>query len=593
MSRDARQKRPGATRTTVGLVTPDESLLEAAAEPLRAAGFGVTALHPEELAAGASPPATVLLDARHTGDWEKLLRRLRPLAAGRGPERAVLILLGEGADSPGTVPHPAITGFERAPADWHWLAQRLRQLTSALRHHTAVSRLLRDLMKKKREVRSLQRLAHYDELTGLVTRRHFLTQLRGVLDGSLGTATLLYMDLDGFKRVNDTLGHWTGDLTLQHAADRLRSTLRSSDVVGAVLTDAERPILGRIGGDEFAIVLPAVDRAGAARLADELVRAFARPFHLPDHTLNLGLSVGVSTAPADAQDAGDLLRYADVAMYHAKRGGGGHAVYSESLGAAARRNSRIDYDVREALRRGEFHVAYQPRLRVRGRELVGAEALVRWRSPVLSDVSPMEFIPIAERTGAIVDIGNWVFEQVVQTLDRMRHVIPSLRISVNVSAQQFDQPGLAEYVLWLLQSSNIPASRLEIEITESQTLGELSNVLRELEALHRAGTHVSLDDFGTGFSSLGVLLDLPMDCIKLDRTLMKDIHTSSDAANVARAMIVMGHSLGLTVVAEGVEEEAQMRVLEQLGCDEVQGFLFSRPVAGEQLLEISSRREGS
>jgi diguanylate cyclase (GGDEF)-like protein len=573
------------------LVTDDGDLLDSGAPSLKRAGISIAAMHPDEISGDIVLPDALLVDARKDGDWEKILGAL--VGESLTP-CAVLALLPEGGQAPDSVAHPGLIGFERPPCDWSWIAAHLRQLAGAREELLANLGALRDFADQKREMRNLRRIAHYDDLTGLATRRHYLAGLRAALDrsDSRGVA-LLYIDLDGFKRVNDSLGHWVGDQVLENAADRMRGALRESNAVPASLPPEQRPILGRIGGDEFAIALPGVGLQRAEQVARELVDAFTRPFRMGDRALTLGLSVGVTAAPEHSDQPEELLHCADIAMFTAKRQGGGHVTYTAELGDAAKRNTRLDYDVRDALLRDEFYVHYQPRIRVRDRMLIGAEALARWNSPVLAEVSPVEFIPVAERTGAIVEIGNWVFAQAIQCLPKLTELVPEFRTSVNVSAQQFLEPGLARKVLSLLDEARVAPSNLEIEITESMALTELSNVVRELDALHRAGIHISLDDFGTGFSSLGVLLDLPVDCLKLDRSITRDIHSNSDAASVARAITVMAHGLGISVVAEGVELEAQMRVLEDFACDQVQGFLFSPAVVADDLAALMCPRRTS
>ena len=592
MSFDSRSRptKLHSERLTVLLVTADDGLIETAVPALERAGIGIRLEHPEEITVDTLMPDALLLDARLSGDWEKLIAALPADAA---VPCAALVLLAEGALAPDSVSHPGIVGFERPPCDWHWIAGRLRHLVHARERLLATSSVLGDLADKQREVRNLRRIAHYDDLTGLATRRHYLAGLRAALSrGGRSSVALLYIDLGGFKRVNDSFGHWAGDQVLERAADRMRSALRESPALLAALAPAQRPILGRIGGDEFGVALPGIEIEEAERVAEDLVRAFSRPFVLGGRALTLGLNIGVTAAPLHSDDPEELLHCADTAMFAAKREGGGHVVYTEALGEAAKRDTRLDSDVRDALYRDEFYVHYQPRVRVRDRMVTGAEALARWNNPVLAEVSPVEFIPVAERTGAIVEIGNWVFEQAIQQLPRLTGSAPRFRVSVNVSAQQFVEAGLAKRVLSLLDAAKVSPMNLEIEITESIALSDLGNVVRELDALHQEGVHISLDDFGTGFSSLGVLLDLPIDCLKLDRTTTRDIHESSDAASVARAIIVMAHGLGITVVAEGVELEAQMRVLEEFACDEVQGFLFSPAVGADELVALmpQSRR---
>ena len=593
MSREDRRDVGGAPekRFSALVVTPDVELLQHVAPALEKISIDVRPAHPDELEDAGELPAAVLLDATQQPDWEKALRALGTDAAA---PRAVLVLLPDSADPPGAVPNPSVVGFERAPFDWSWVASRMRHLAEARAQHLDASGVFEDLAEQTREVHNLRRIAHYDDLTGLATRRHFLAGLRGALSRNAARPlALLYIDMDGFKSVNDSSGHWVGDQVLEQAAERMKLVLRASPMLAPNLSDDERPILGRIGGDEFALALPGVDVDRAQHLADEMVQEFARPFELAGRSFRLGLSVGVTASPTHSDEPEELLRCADVAMFDAKRQRGCHVVYSRELGSAAERHTRLNDDVREALRRDEFYVRYQPRIRVRNRQVVGAEALVRWNNPALSEVSPVEFIPVAERNGAIVEIGRWVFEQAATTLSHAPEDQKHLRISVNVSAQQFAEPGLAHYVLWLLDTCQVSPERLEIEITESMALAELGCVVRELDMLHAAGVQISLDDFGTGFSSLAALLDLPIDCLKLDRSITRDIHLNSDAASVARAIIMMSHGLGLSVVAEGIEHEAQMRVLEDFACDEVQGFLVAPAIDSGDLIAMARGGTGS
>lgn len=474
------------------------------------------------------------------------------------------------------------------------LLHRIRRLEDGSR--TVVGAMI-DVTDERESFRRLQKLAHFDGLTGLVTRQHFLAKLSETvaLATSESSLSILYLDLDGLKRVNDQLGHRGGDLLLRYAAGRLRNVVREAPEVPNRVRESERPILGRLGGDEFAVILPGIDRGCAERISERIVEAFREPFEVMSARVVATTSVGVATAPLDTCIPDELVRYADAAMYEAKgRGGDCWDPYHASLAETRNRHREVRERLQGAIENGELELHYQPRIRLRDGRVVGVEALMRWNSKELGKVSPAEFIPLAEEAGLIGALGSLALDQACRDVHRFDDAgVDPIRISVNVSGTQLMEPSYGANLFCALQESGVDPSRIEIEVTESVALFGLDRVATLLREVRSAGVHVALDDFGTGYSSLGVLLELPLDFLKLDQSVVRDLHTNPDAASVVRAMIVMGHSLGLSVVAEGVTEPAQESLLRELDCDEVQGFLFSPALPVQELIEFTRRRKAS
>ncbi|MCP5055543.1 MAG: EAL domain-containing protein [bacterium] len=513
-------------------------------------------------------------------DWPTLLSSISS-SATRQLTQAVEAIARRGGT--GTVEHSVrgASGEERI------LLHRIRRLEYGSRK---VVGAMFDVTEERESFRKLQKLAHFDGLTGLVTRHHFLSKLGEAVGSSSSEnpVSLLYIDLDGLKAVNDRMGHRGGDLLLRYAAGRLRNAIRDTPEIPSRVCESERPVLGRLGGDEFSVILPTIDRASAERLAAQVVDAFREPFEVMGVRLTATASVGIAGAPLDSIIPDELVRYADAAMYEAKGQGGDrwHA-YRPSLAESRDRRRDVRDRLRAALEAGELEVHYQPRIRLRNGHVASAEALMRWNSPELGRVSPAEFIPLAEEAGLIGALGQFALDHACQDLRRFDDAgIEPIRISVNVSGAQLMEPGYGEKLFCTLQESGVDPSRVELEVTESVALLGLDRVAQLLREVRTTGVHVALDDFGTGYSSLGVLLDLPLDCLKLDQSVIRDLHTNPDAASVVRAMIVMAHSLGLSVVAEGVTEPSQVQILRELDCDEVQGFLFSEALGAAKLIDF-------
>jgi diguanylate cyclase (GGDEF)-like protein len=413
-------------------------------------------------------------------------------------------------------------------------------------------------------------------LTGLPNRvlandRLIQAVSRARRDG--GKASAMYLDLDNFKEVNDTLGHAVGDSLLRQVAQRLTAAVRGEDVVA------------RLGGDEFLIVAGGLSHGDeAAAVAEKVIAAFTEPFTVDERELTTSPSIGIAIYPDDGTEPMVLLRNADLAMYEAKDSGRNmYRFYNRSIHDLSLQRLEIGRCLRGALERQELHVVYHPLVRADSGCIIGAEALLRWNSPELGEVQPSTFIPVAEQNGLIVDLGRWVLREACATLARWRLQQDTFVMAVNVSPRQFRTSGFVAMVRDCLAEFAVPPQQLEIEITEGLLLRNQGEVRAILEELHELGVRLSMDDFGTGYSSLINLKQLPIDTLKIDRSFVRDVE-SDKGSNVLVATIVgMAHSLDLRVTAEGVENLAQLSVLKRLGCDEYQGFLFNKPLPADEI----------
>jgi diguanylate cyclase (GGDEF)-like protein len=424
-------------------------------------------------------------------------------------------------------------------------------------------------------------LAHLDSLTGLPNRLLFLDRLRHGLAQTKRQKTrlaLLFIDLDRFKNVNDTLGHQVGDELLKQVARRLSGCLRESDTVG------------RLGGDEFALLLPDIsDEQNAETVACKIVNALAQPFHLAGQDLFCGASIGIALHPEDAVDPEHLMQYADTAMYQAKEAGRNTwRFHTPALNERAQERLRLDADLRLAVQRNEFELFYQPKLDLRNGQIVGVEALLRWHHPVRGLVSPLEFVPVLEDTGLINEVGRWAITRACEQLKAWHDAgLTAMSVAVNLSARQFEVGGgaasLAATVEEILGRSGLAPQFLELELTESALMSNADQVAAALAELRGIGLRISVDDFGTGYSSLSYLKRFPLDAVKVDRSFIEDIAADPDDASITRAVITMAHNLKLKVIAEGVESEGQLALLAASYCDEIQGFLFSKPVPATEM----------
>ena len=440
---------------------------------------------------------------------------------------------------------------------------------------------LDDISLRRTAEANAARLARLDPLTELPNRLLLRERVDEALSRLARTGepfSLLLIDLDRFKPVNDTLGHPVGDRLLQKVAERLLATVRPTDTVA------------RLGGDEFIVLQTATVSASAAEtLARRVVDLIGRTYVVDGNLLTIGASVGIARAPQDASAVDSLLKCADLALYRAKVDGRSTFRFFEpEMDRRMQARRRLELDMRQALARREFQLHYQPQLNLVANALVGCEALIRWMHPAQGQISPADFIPLAEEIGLIVPIGEWVIRQACR--DAMSWPVP-LSVAVNVSPAQFKSERLIETVVSALAYAGLPASRLEIEITEGVLLQENERTLATLHRLRDLGIRVSMDDFGTGYSSLSYLRSFPFDKIKIDRSFVTGMADSPDGTAIIRAISGLGASLGMTTVAEGVETPEQLRRIREEGCTDVQGYLVSRPVPAAELLKLLSAIE--
>jgi diguanylate cyclase (GGDEF)-like protein/PAS domain S-box-containing protein len=434
-----------------------------------------------------------------------------------------------------------------------------------------------DITKLKESQEKLDHLAHHDPLTGLPNRLLFHDRLKHAMVRAArggGRLAVLFIDLDRFKNVNDTLGHQVGDELLKHVAGALSGCVRDGDT------------LARLGGDEFIVLLEDVDGERGARLvAEKLMRLFEQPVPVSSYELFVTGSVGISLFPQDGTDLNHLIRNADVAMYQAKaRGRNGYAFYATSMEGEGLERLRLEALLRRSLEKNEIWLAYQPQVEIGNGRLIGVEALVRWNSPELGQVGPDRFIPLAEDIGFINQLGSWVLEQACRQMvcwDLAGLYVP--KIAVNLSARQFDRGGLAGMVERVLGETGLPPHRLQLEVTESVIMNT-GDAMQYINDLHAIGVELAIDDFGTGYSSLAYLKRLPVQTLKIDRSFIKDISTDTNDEAIVIAIIQLGKSMNMSVIAEGVETSEQAAFLLRHGCRRAQGYLYARPLPPEQLL---------
>jgi len=441
-----------------------------------------------------------------------------------------------------------------------------------------------DISIVKQNEERLHRLAHYDALTGLPNRVLFADRLRQALVQAQRAETvvgLLFLDLDRFKRVNDTLGHRAGDQLLQDVAARLRAAVRAQDTVS------------RLGGDEFTVILPDLrSAAGAANVADKIIDALAMPFAIQHQDVFVTPSIGIALYPLTGDDAETLIKHADLAMYQAKeQGRNNYQFFRPGHDAASREIFELEHGLRHALERGEFHLVYQPEIEIETGRVVTVEALLRWRHPTRGDIPPAEFIPVAEDSGLIGAIGEWVLREACTESKRWQDAgLAPVRIAVNLSVRQLRNVRFAETVAEILDDTGLDAEWLEVELTESMLMQHAQEMLGILWQLRSIGVRLSIDDFGTGYSSLNYLKRLPVDTLKIDRSFIEGLGSDINDQAISNAIIALANSLKLRVVAEGVETEEQLWFLRDHNCCDAQGFFFSRPVDGERLAALLRNR---
>lgn len=452
----------------------------------------------------------------------------------------------------------------------------------------------RDVERKEAESRT-RRLAYFDGLTGLPNRVSFLERLSQevkIAEREGKQLAILFMDLDGFKSVNDSMGHNTGDLILQWAADRLQQGTRSYDMVGRLNTHESEVELARLGGDEFTALIPRIGKPEDALLVAHRMRELMRhPFMLEGREVILTASIGIAVYPDDGADASTLLKHADTAMYHAKDNGRDNCqFYSAALTERLQFRLNLENNLRYALARNEFSLLYQPQYDLALGRVQSVEALIRWNHPVQGMIPPMDFIPLAEENGLIVPIGEWVLRTACADAARWRKAGHDLRVAVNLSPVQFRDPDLVKTVLDILAQAGLPPAFLELEITEGAVMEDSGNTLSMLEALSLHDVQIALDDFGTGYSSMSYLKRMPLNNLKVDQSFVRGLPHDRDNLAIVRAILSMAQNLGFSVTAEGVETLEQAESLRRMACDTLQGYYFSRPVPAAEVPALLSRQ---
>ena len=462
--------------------------------------------------------------------------------------------------------------------------------------------LVRDISERKRTEEQIRRLAYCDSLTGIPNRQAFLETLERELLRSKEhdkKFAVLFMDLDAFKRINDTLGHDVGDHLLKVVSERLRETIRPSDLVLRAEHEFEASFggsnLARLGGDEFTILIPDLERVeDALNVAHRVKEAMRRPFMIEAHEIFVTASIGISLYPEDGEDCNSLLKYADTAMYHAKNCGKNNAkLYSSSLTMEIMSHVKMEVGLRKALQNNELYLLYQPQIDVPSTQIVGVEALIRWRHPERGIISPTEFIPLAEETGLIVPIGEWVLRTACnQAKAWQSDGGRAIRMAVNLSAKQFKDENLMQIVLSALADTGLDARLLELELTEGTLMDDARATMVTLEQLRGIGVYLSIDDFGTGYSSMNYLKRFDVRALKIDKSFIAGLPQDTENAAITRAIIAMAHGLKMVVVAEGVETDEQLLMLEEYGCDMAQGYFLGHPSPHDTITAMLARQAG-
>jgi diguanylate cyclase (GGDEF)-like protein/PAS domain S-box-containing protein len=445
--------------------------------------------------------------------------------------------------------------------------------------------ITRDMTEKKRSEARIEQLAHFDQLTGLPNRNQLRERFEFILNLAKrqgDTLALMFLDLDHFKNINDSLGHSVGDRLLVEVSRKMASTLRAQDM------------LARMGGDEFILLLPSVSAEGAGQVALKLILGLTDLFKFDHFELVCTVSIGIAMYPLDGQDFETLSKNADTAMYRVKQNNRNNfCFFTQEMQANSARTLQLVNAMHHALERGEFELYYQPQIRLRDGRLVGAEALIRWKQPELGVISPGEFIPVAEDSGQILAIGDWVLRTAVTQQKRWLDAgLPSMVMAVNLSAVQFRHPHLLDRVTQILDEAALPAQYLELELTEATAMDDPVAAIALMNQLHDRGVRMSIDDFGTGYSSLSYLKKFNISKLKIDQSFVRDICDDPDDKAIVTAVINLASSLGLQTIAEGVETASQLAFLRLQGCDEVQGYYFSKPLPAAQFEDFARQQLG-
>ena len=500
-------------------------------------------------------------------------------------------LLKEAVEADCTIPIILLTGQGDHDVDMEAMKAGAADYLNKSGINTQIlERSIRYAIKHKQAEKRILQMAYYDNLTGLPNRALFHDRLNQSLaynERYKGNSAVLFLDLDNFKRINDTLNHSVGDLLLKAVAERLTKHIRISDTVARQGINAQSNTFARLGGDEFTVLLSEINSPhDAVSTARRILHSLAMPFRLDGHEVFVSCSIGIAVYPFDGEDTDSLLKNADSAMYHAKdQGKNNFQFYKQSMNATAFERLTMENSLRKAVERNELLLYYQPRMDIRTGKIVATEALLRWNHPDKGLIAPADFIPLAEETGLIIPIGEWVLKTACaqnkawQKLDpRHKH----LAVSVNLSGLQFKQEGFVKIIEKVLNDSSLKPEYLELEITESVIMKNAERIIAMFHELKEMGVKISMDDFGTGYSSFSYLKRFPLDVIKIDRSFIKDMSDKNEDGAIVKAIIAMAHTLQLRVIAEGVETEQHLEFLRELDCDEMQGYLLSTPLPADQ-----------
>ena len=461
--------------------------------------------------------------------------------------------------------------------------------------------MIRDISAQKQATAKVYQLAYFDTLTGLPNRQSFLTQLsQGIREAEENgnSLSVLYLDLDNFKRINDSLGHSIGDRLLKIISARIEQCVRADDYVARYGRSQSDLQLARLGGDEFTILLNNLQSGDEAEvIARRITETVSRPIEQDGHEFVITPSIGIATFPEDGRDIDTLVKNADTAMYHAKEAGkNSHQLFSGTMSVRSLEQLEIEHALRYAITNDELELHYQPKLSLADNRISGVEALLRWTHPERGPISPAKFIPVAEEAGLIVDLSDWVLHTACKLRREWEHSpLRDIPIAVNLSGKQFTGSDIYKVITDTINQYSIDPSTIDLELTESELMQDADSTIGTLRRLKEAGLSIIVDDFGTGYSSLSYLMKFPIDTLKIDRSFVMDIHQSPDNRSICDAIIALAHRLNLKVVAEGVEKREHIELLRELRCDEIQGFYFCKPVSATDVTAFISkhRRESA
>ncbi len=527
-------------------------------------------------------PDLVFLDVEMPGmSGLEVCQRIRQMPQGE----SIPIMIVTGSDDRQSIDQgfeAGATQYKTKPVNWTLLGRDVQYM---LRASSAFNAL-------KRQEDRLRYLAYYDPLTSLPNRRSFNEQLNRIIkrcQRRKSNAALMFIDLDHFKRINDSIGHGRGDRLLVEIAKRLTLELREDDAINyfsdASAEDADAGTeIARLGGDEFTVVLSDVELEHVEGVAKRILDSLSQPIALQSHNPVVTPSIGIAVFPNDGSDPDTLVRNADTAMYVAKAEGRScYRFYNEEMNSRAVEQLKMEEELRHAMQRNELELRYQPQIEIETGNVVSMEALVRWKHPQRGMVSPGEFIPVAERTGQIIELGDWVMNEVARNCLYWETLgLPEFRICVNISPLQFNQGNLTQAMADFLGRSGLPAHRLELELTESAIMTDAETNIAKLNELKALGVELAVDDFGTGYSSLSYLKRFPIDTLKIDQSFVADLNSPNGAA-IVDAILALSKTMNLRSIAEGIEEEEQLRYLVEQRCDLLQGFYFARPLYPEDV----------